>query len=73
LFVVVVVVVVEPEILLSLITAPRKTWANSGITINSKFPNLQYETFHTNEVPTCVTDKQRETYTRKISIHLQVK
>ena len=53
----VVVVDVESEILLSLVTAPRKTRANSGITINGKFPNLQYDTLHTNEVPTCMTDK----------------
>jgi len=60
--VVVVVVVVECEILLSLVTAPRKTWANSGITINSKFPNLQYDTLHTHthEIPTCMTDKQEK-------------
>jgi hypothetical protein len=58
--VVFVVVSVESEILLSLVTAPHKTRANSGITINSKFSNLQYDTLHTNELPTCMTDKQRE-------------
>ena len=67
------VIVVESEILLFLVTAPRKTWANSGVTINSKFPNLQYDTLHTNEVPTCMTDEQKETHTRKISVDLQRK
>jgi hypothetical protein len=66
-----VVGVVDLEMLLALVTAPRKNMKKYRDYNYSKFSNLRYDTLHTNEASIYTTNKKKEARTRTISIQMK--